>query len=364
MATEPNAVGPHATPTPLPERIAPDSGECWVGYTERVAVFYQVSWQDLMAPVLPDPDANEISRANLRERCWLRAGLGVTYVSAKALGTYFRLAVPEVTRMHLTALEQSAIPTFSSGHAELDPFLTNPPGRQAWRLLTMVHRRRDQPGCARCLEDRPGHRRLTWRLRWHAICVDHRHPITSPGSPSVPVPDDAVTAQRQILARLTPAPINRAFFNALHQLTLSSFRADDKSSTSIQSVKPGALIPRLAALTADAARVADDQPSTITPRHTGARLLPLSLYTDDVAELSEPLDLDRGRRAALAGIRMRVHGLPPLCLGDHLKPELEDLHHLLEILQVTRRIDEYVQALDVAARAMLRTGHYPPPWGP
>lgn len=358
MLAEPTYVGPHATPTPLPLRIDPRPGECWVGYTERVAAFYDVRWHDLMYPVGPTASAAEYTTTYVQQRTWQNAGLGLTYVSAAAIGRYFQLTAAEVIAMQIAVFQGSALMGGARLLGAMDFHLEHRPGNP-WHSLGMVWPRRNAPVCTACLAEDPSHRPLTWRLRWHAVCLRHRTPIRTPAAEDQPpesVPEVTVAAQEQILSRLTPDAANRAFFTELQEVTFEQFRADGIVAKNkvvyARHLRADTLIPRLAQLVHQATAKVDtvSEPVASDPQNQIDEKLPMDLYVPDLADLSYPLDLDTGRRAAAAAVRLgrRTTGVGS---SSALMPAgMRELATLLARLEREGRSERYWRAIAAARR--------------
>lgn len=349
------------TTTPrLPVRIDPREGEAWLGYTRRVAAYYRIPWMLLMRPVIPaDP-------LRLRYPTSPRlSGVAATTDTLTIFAGYFRLTLTEVADMHLTRFHGSALTFTPESVAAHDPRLPAPPDHilRGQRLGRLVSPRRPR-ACPECLRRQPRHRELTWRLRWHYACLTHGLLIvdesTSPDrTASHPL---ALDTQAEILDRLTPSPVNRAFFTALDRRLTTALRrpggrrwegsdshtiaahAPQAAAQAVAYVLPGpdpmALLlagPRVRSRTLD--------PAWVPP------LLPRRHFVPDLADLLYPVPLRTGREIAACAALVRGARMTPAdaarVAGQRTRTPYR-LEQALTVLARHGRLDPFLEALDRA----------------
>lgn len=366
---------------PLPLRVDPALGESWAGYTRRVAAFYEVTWRTLVRHALLGGSGTCPSPLgwSLLERT---EGVAITNETAVALAHYFRLTRDQVLDMHLIRFEGSALIVDDGIRREFDPNWQSAARRYVHELGAVWSTRRAAT-CRACLREKPHYRPLTWRLRWHAVCVRHGVLITDApedqhGFTATPA---ILAAQAEILGRLTPSDENRMFFQRLHFAVQAAEGPVVHVHPSMGEVPPARLAELLPAILGTTSallrpthaalskgrdyRSLERRLSAYLPlrpaRPAGPALdhvpllLPPRWFVPDLSDLSYPLALTAGRSAGAAAVLLLAGGHID-DLRDRYGVRLHGPSRLLELLQRLEqegRLENYWAAVRVAADGVL-----------
>lgn len=366
---------------PLPVRVDPVLGESWAGYTQRVAAFYGVAWRALVRhTLLGASDASPSPLVlSLLERI---EGVAITNHTATALAHYFRLTPSQVLDMHLTRFDGSALTIDSRIRREFDPYCMSAARRYVHELGAVWSTRRAAT-CPACLRESPHYRALTWRLRWHVVCMHHGVLITDAPADhnSFTATPPILAAQAEILRRLTPSDENQAFFQRL-QLALQA--AEGLSvwvQPSLRRVLPARLAELLPVVTREAARATGSKlggargGKDYGPMERGLRnyvplcsvrpvgpsldhvplLLPTRWFIPELSDLSYPMPMTAGRSAGAAAVALLAGGRID-DVRDRYGSRLHGPSRLLKLLQRLEqegRLESYWAAARTAADGVL-----------
>ncbi len=352
-----------------------------MGYTERVADFYAVTWRALMRSVLHV----EPSRT-----AWMRlertAGVAITSPTADRVAHYFRLSPLEVLDMHLSRFHGSALdipPHLEKGFDPVAVSNTAPP-RVKLRDIGMLRPQDWAGACHECLREHPARWRLSWRLRWHIACTRHgTFIVDSAGSPVQTVDPAVAEAQILLLERLRPSAENQRFFENLRTVVRNHFVTTGKTrppashreftTEALAAILPGAVdqalkaaahAPRPIAALRPERKTLAERLDELIPLHrpqeatTLARLpilMPMRWYVPDLSDLSYPVPIRAGRGFAAAAVYLVAGGsITALTTRPGSRPQIGSvLARMLRTLEEEGRLELYWAAINAAAEGVL-----------
>lgn len=366
-------------PTRLPVRIEPRDGESWLGYTQRVADWYEVSWNALMAPVLTQHNSSAPPDLNYRD-----TGTAAVPDTLTELGRYFGLDPAEVDLMHASRYLEPIAEWSAADLRRVDPIISRrdervstirKAGHGPFRPhLTSPLVRRECPECRR---EEPHLHPLLWRFDWNVACQHHERLLID----TVDQPRD-VHATREILytqASLTNSLVSnapgasRGIMKLLDALTLQSGHRPHliagvtrmasvltKLHSTLTEGPDGELLRLLAsgsphdALEAFATYIPDTVAIRRLPPGTLPWILPEEIYIPDLSDLLYPLPVDDGRRLAAEILRFGARKTAP---GDEFlygspTQQTADMVERLAALCEDGRIERFWCAMKNAARRL------------
>lgn len=391
MTTVSSAGSPVSTGRPLPVRVEPRPDEQWAGYLDRVGAAYRLQRRTVLRHVL-GIDLRGTARALAVERT---LGIAVLESTAARFAHGLGIDPDAVNGMHLTRFHGSALHIPADARKVFDPSAVQPAGRRHSPRLGFLWSPRRKASCPDCRRERPDHWPLSWRLRWHVVCVQHLQLIDEAGALTARHEPDsnAVAAQKVILDRLAVGEENQTFFEKLGIATAAYLRAPATSPRRLADASPLELIDTLPAAVDRALnrsnrearpgpemwRPSPSRPWTdvpvkrrieertpLTRRMTDAVelarlpvLLPLRWLVPELADLTFPVPIHRGR--AIAGVAVHILASGGDIDGARNRPGQRQggpiaLAHLLERLEAEGRLESYWDAVRSAVTGVLREG--------
>ncbi|WP_370890199.1 TniQ family protein [Janibacter sp. GXQ6167] len=360
--------------TRLPLRIEPIPGEWWRSYLLRVADVYGIHPFSLLKRLHGTPSVN---RRHLR---W--CGIAISDAALRRAGTVVNLDPAQIQGMHLSAYDGSALDFCDLMSDVFDPTGGLPPERLPMTAAGPLVNAAWDRYCRRCRAERPGYRALSWRLRTHLVCIQHRLMLDTDNHgrhEAITATADAIAGQAEVLSRLTPTAEHAAFFADL-DLHLASRIPDWRTTlqgrerkspeavlASFTTAVQMALSPGYPAYQGLAewsrAKAARALRAPHSLRFAGSmsrfpHLLPTNLFTAGLSDLLHQADLPTARAVSAVGALMSATGVD-LSRACELLPQrrattaVRFLTHLI-VLEGEGRAERFWRLSEMAAAELLR----------